>query len=148
MFYRKDIAHRAFKAPAATKEALTYASAGVSIDAGNQFVERIKKAIASTAQLGAPAIIGGFGGEVDLSAGVWKDGPVLVGAIDGVGTKLMIALTMKKHDTVGQDLVGSKYLYLYDHANFPDQYFQFYSQHFNSECQRSTLRRRNPIILP
>ncbi|KAH8598054.1 phosphoribosylglycinamide synthetase [Bisporella sp. PMI_857] len=106
MFYRKDIAHRAFKAPAATKEALTYASAGVSIDAGNQFVERIKKAIASTAQLGAPAIIGGFGGEVDLSAGVWKDGPVLVGAIDGVGTKLMIALTMKKHDTVGQDLVG------------------------------------------
>lgn len=43
MFFRKDIAHRAFKPTAATREALTYASAGVSIDAGNEFVEEIKK---------------------------------------------------------------------------------------------------------
>jgi len=45
MFYRKDIAHRAFKSTAATRDALTYASAGVSIEAGNEFVTRIKKVI-------------------------------------------------------------------------------------------------------
>jgi phosphoribosylamine--glycine ligase/phosphoribosylformylglycinamidine cyclo-ligase len=43
MFFRKDIAHRAFKSSPATREALTYASAGVSIEGGNNFVERIKK---------------------------------------------------------------------------------------------------------
>jgi phosphoribosylaminoimidazole (AIR) synthetase len=47
MFYRKDIAHRAFKPTAAMREALTYASAGVSIEAGNEFVTRIKKVCVS-----------------------------------------------------------------------------------------------------
>jgi len=108
MFYRKDIAHRAFKPTTETKEALTYASAGVSIENGNEFVRRIKSAIASTAQPGAPAMIGGFGGEVDLAEAGWKDGPVLVSGIDGVGTKLIIAQKMNKHDTVGQDCVASK----------------------------------------
>ncbi|TVY85202.1 Bifunctional purine biosynthetic protein ADE1 [Lachnellula suecica] len=103
MHYRKDIAHRALK-PAT--EALTYASAGVSIDAGNQFVERIKKAVASTSRPGADAIIGGFGGEFDLEAGGYTRVPILVSAIDGVGTKLMIAQKMNKHDTVGIDLVA------------------------------------------
>ncbi|TAQ84148.1 hypothetical protein B7494_g7526 [Chlorociboria aeruginascens] len=106
MFYRKDIAHRAFEADAATREALTYASAGVNIDVGNEFVERIKKAVASTRRLGADAEIGGFGGEVDLDTAGYINSPVMVGAIDGVGTKLMIAQAMKKHDTVGIDLVA------------------------------------------
>lgn len=106
MFYRKDIAHRAFKPTTATKEALTYAAAGVNIQAGNDFVERIKKAVASTKRAGADAIIGGFGGEVDLSAAGYSGAPVIVGAIDGVGTKLAIAQAMKKHDTVGIDLVA------------------------------------------
>jgi len=106
MFYRKDIAHRAFKPTAATKEALTYASAGVSIDAGNDFVERIKKAVASTKRAGADAEIGGFGGEVDMEKAGYAGAPVLVGAIDGVGTKLMIAQALEKHDTVGIDLVA------------------------------------------
>ncbi|KAG9232963.1 putative bifunctional purine ADE1 [Amylocarpus encephaloides] len=106
MFYRKDIAHRAFKDKDATKEALTYASAGVSIDAGNALVERIKKAVASTRQPGADAEIGGFGGEVNLEKAGYTTAPITVGAIDGVGTKLMIAQAMNKHDTVGIDLVA------------------------------------------
>ncbi|CAI6096172.1 unnamed protein product [Clonostachys chloroleuca] len=107
MFYRKDIAHRAFRASETTKESMTYAQAGVDIQAGNDFVERIKKAVASTARPGADAELGGFGGEVDLSkAGFGPDAPILVGAIDGVGTKLMIAQALKKHDTVGIDLVA------------------------------------------
>lgn len=104
MFFRKDIAHRAFRAPA--KEAMTYAQAGVDIQAGNDFVEKIKKAVASTKRSGADAEIGGFGGEMDLSKCGYPSAPVLVGAIDGVGTKLMIAQAMKKHDTVGIDLVA------------------------------------------
>ncbi|KAG5957772.1 hypothetical protein E4U57_001730 [Claviceps arundinis] len=104
MFFRKDIAHRAFRAP--KKEAMTYAQAGVDIQAGNDFVERIKKAVASTKRPGADAEIGGFGGELDLSQCGYTGGPILVGAIDGVGTKLMIAQAMKKHDTVGIDLVA------------------------------------------
>ncbi|OAQ90731.1 phosphoribosylformylglycinamidine cyclo-ligase [Purpureocillium lilacinum] len=104
MFFRKDIAHRAFRSP--SKEAMTYAQAGVDIQAGNDFVEKIKKAVASTKRPGADAEIGGFGGEIDLSHCGFPGAPVLVGAIDGVGTKLMIAQTMKKHDTVGIDLVA------------------------------------------
>lgn len=106
MHYRKDIAHRAFRSQSSTREALTYASAGVSIDAGNEFVERIKAAVRSTARPGADAEIGGFGGEVDLEAAGYTSAPIMVGAIDGVGTKLMIAQALNKHDTVGIDLVG------------------------------------------
>ncbi|OLN81812.1 Bifunctional purine biosynthetic protein ADE1-like protein 3 [Colletotrichum chlorophyti] len=109
MYYRKDIAHRAFRSRQ-EREALTYAGAGVSVDAGNEFVERIKKAVRSTKQPGADAEIGGFGGELDLAkCGLQLQNgelPVVVGAIDGVGTKLMIAQKMGKHDTVGIDLVG------------------------------------------
>lgn len=104
MFFRKDIAHRAFRVT--NKESMTYAQAGVDIQAGNDFVEKIKKAVASTKRAGADAEIGGFGGEIDLSLAGYPDAPVLVGAIDGVGTKLMIAQSMEKHDTVGIDLVA------------------------------------------
>ncbi|KAI1496734.1 phosphoribosylglycinamide synthetase [Biscogniauxia marginata] len=107
MYYRKDIAHRAFKPTSDTKEALTYAEAGVSIDAGNQLVERIRNAVRSTKRAGADAEIGGFGGEVDLSkAGFSSDAPIMVGAIDGVGTKLIIAQATRNHSTVGIDLVA------------------------------------------
>ncbi|CAM1510334.1 Fc.00g006690.m01.CDS01 [Cosmosporella sp. VM-42] len=103
-FYRKDIAYRAFRAT--NKESMTYAQAGVNIQAGNDFVDKIKKAVASTKRAGADAEIGGFGGEVDLSQCGFSGAPIIVGAIDGVGTKLMIAQSMKKHDTVGVDLVA------------------------------------------
>ncbi|KAF7560331.1 hypothetical protein G7046_g3828 [Stylonectria norvegica] len=109
MFYRKDIAHRAFRDTDMDKPdetAMTYAGAGVDIQAGNDFVEKIKKAVASTKRAGADAEIGGFGGEVDLSQCGYPGAPIIVGAIDGVGTKLMIAQVMKRHDTVGIDLVA------------------------------------------
>lgn len=112
MYYRKDIAHRAFRPTAETKKALTYAQAGVSIDAGNQVVEQIRQLVRSTARSGADAEIGGFGGEVDMYAAGYagdsgaSSGLKLVSCIDGVGTKLMIAQEMGKHDTVGIDLVA------------------------------------------
>lgn len=87
-------------------EPMTYASAGVSIDAGNELVQRIKTAVKSTRRPGADAEIGGFGGMLDLNAAGYPGGPILVGAIDGIGTKVKIAFEMNKHDTVGIDLVA------------------------------------------
>ncbi|KAH8726154.1 phosphoribosylformylglycinamidine cyclo-ligase-like protein [Phaeosphaeriaceae sp. PMI808] len=89
-----------------TGEALTYASSGVSIDAGNQLVKRIKASTASTRRPGADGEIGGFGGLLDLQAAGYTEPPILVGAIDGIGTKVKIAFEMGKHDTVGIDLVA------------------------------------------
>ncbi|KAJ4424714.1 Bifunctional purine biosynthetic protein ADE1 [Gnomoniopsis sp. IMI 355080] len=128
MFYRKDIAHRAFrKAEALPSAGLTYAQAGVSIDAGNELVEMIKKAVRSTARPGADAEIGGFGGEVDLEAAGYPSAPILVGAIDGVGTKLIIAQTMKKHDTVGIDLVAMNVNDLIVQGAEPVMFLDYYS---------------------
>ena len=83
-----------------------YDRAGVSILAGNQLVERIKSHVASTAILGTSATIGGFGGVFDLQHAGYTSPPTLIGAIDGVGTKLKIAQAINKHDTVGIDLVA------------------------------------------
>jgi len=84
---------------------LTYAQAGVDIDAGNRMVELIKPLVRSTARPGADAEIGGFGGLFDLKALRFKD-PVLVAANDGVGTKVKIAIETGRHDTIGIDLVA------------------------------------------
>ncbi|KAF2721293.1 phosphoribosylformylglycinamidine cycl [Polychaeton citri CBS 116435] len=87
-------------------EGLTYASAGVSIDAGNEFVDKIKKAVASTKRAGADAEIGGFGGAFDFAAAGYSEPPIMIQAIDGVGTKLKIAFAMNDFSTVGIDLVA------------------------------------------
>jgi phosphoribosylformylglycinamidine cyclo-ligase len=84
---------------------LTYAQAGVDIDAGNQMVELIKPLVRATARAGADAEIGGFGGLFDLKPLGFKD-PVLVAANDGVGTKVKIAIETGRHDTIGIDLVA------------------------------------------
>ncbi len=84
---------------------LSYADAGVDIDAGNAFVEAIKPAVKSTARTGSNPDIGGFGGLFDLAATGYRD-PVLVAANDGVGTKLKIAIDSGIHNTVGIDLVA------------------------------------------
>ena len=87
------------------KNGLTYAEAGVDIDAGNALVERIKPAAKSTDRAGVMAGLGGFGGLFDLKAAGYTD-PILVAATDGVGTKLRIAVDTGLVDGVGVDLVA------------------------------------------
>jgi phosphoribosylformylglycinamidine cyclo-ligase len=87
------------------KRGLTYAQAGVDIDAGNRMVELIKPLVRATARRGADAEIGGFGGLFDLKRAGFTD-PVLVAATDGVGTKVRIAIETGRHDTIGIDLVA------------------------------------------
>lgn len=87
------------------KNTLTYADAGVDIDAGNRLVDMIKPMVRATARPGADAEIGGFGGLFDLKAAGFKD-PVLVAATDGVGTKVKIAIDANLHTTIGIDLVA------------------------------------------
>ncbi len=87
------------------KNGLSYADAGVDIDAGNALVDRIKPQVRSTRRPGADGEIGGFGGLFDLKAAGFTD-PVLVAANDGVGTKLKIAIDAGIHDTEGIDLVA------------------------------------------
>ena len=88
-----------------SQKPLTYADAGVSIDAGNALVKTIGPLARSTARPGADAELGGFGGFFDLKAAGYRD-PLLVAANDGVGTKLKLAIEAGKHDGVGIDLVA------------------------------------------
>ncbi len=89
------------------KTTVSYADAGVSIDAGNNLVEMIKPACKATRRAGCDADLGGFGGLFDLAAAGYKsEDTIIIGATDGVGTKLRIAHMTKKHETVGIDLVA------------------------------------------
>jgi phosphoribosylaminoimidazole synthetase len=84
---------------------LTYAQAGVDIDAGAALVDRIKPLAKATRRPGADGSLGGFGALFDLKAAGFTD-PLLVSTTDGVGTKLKIAIDTGQHDTVGIDLVA------------------------------------------
>jgi phosphoribosylformylglycinamidine cyclo-ligase len=88
-----------------SQKPLTYADAGVSIDAGNALVKAIGPLARSTARPGADAELGGFGGLFDLKAAGYAD-PLLVAANDGVGTKIKLAIEAGRHDGVGIDLVA------------------------------------------
>ncbi len=83
----------------------SYEEAGVSIEAGNTLVERIKPIVKTTQRTGSDTDIGGFAGLFDLKKLGYTD-PILVACTDGVGTKLKIANQLSKHDTIGIDLVA------------------------------------------
>jgi len=82
-----------------------YAAAGVDIDLGNKVKATLPKLLASTHRREVLGKVGGFGGLFALDLKKYRE-PILVSSVDGVGTKLKIAFTMDKHDTIGADLVN------------------------------------------
>ena len=84
---------------------LTYKDSGVDITKGNQLVEKIKPIAKSTHRQGVLSGLGGFGAMFEIPLDKYKN-PVLVSGTDGVGTKLMVADMLNKHDTIGIDLVA------------------------------------------
>jgi phosphoribosylformylglycinamidine cyclo-ligase len=92
------------KTASANSPSLSYKDAGVDIDAGNALVERIKGVAKRTRRPEVMAGLGGFGALCELPEGYRK--PVLVSGTDGVGTKLRLAMELRKHDTIGIDLVA------------------------------------------
>lgn len=111
-----------------------YEESGVSLSAGYQSVERIKKHVAKTYRPGVMGTIGAFGGAFDLSVLNFKE-PVLISGTDGVGTKLLLASIVNRYDTIGIDLVamcvndvlaqGAQPLYFLDYIavgkNYPER---------------------------
>lgn len=90
---------------AAKDRGWTYQRAGVDVAAGNRAVRRLAPLAAATRRPGVIGGIGGFGGLFSLPRGKYRS-PVLVAATDGVGTKLKVAFSLDRHDTVGVDLVA------------------------------------------
>jgi len=84
---------------------LTYKDSGVDITKGNQLIEKIKPIAKSTLRPGVLAGLGGFGAMFEIPIDQYKN-PVLISGTDGVGTKLMVAEMLNKHDTIGIDLVA------------------------------------------
>jgi phosphoribosylformylglycinamidine cyclo-ligase len=87
-----------------TPGAMTYGSAGVSIDAADDAKGRIKALVESTFTAGARGAFGGFGGMFRMPDGATA--PLLVASADGVGTKIKVAIDADRHDTIGHDLVN------------------------------------------
>jgi phosphoribosylformylglycinamidine cyclo-ligase len=84
---------------------LSYRDAGVDIDAGNALVERIRPTVAKTMRPEVMTGLGGFGALFQIDLERWRE-PLLVSGTDGVGTKLLLARMMERHDTIGIDLVA------------------------------------------
>ena len=85
--------------------AKSYEASGVNLEAGYEVLSRIKKHVASTVRPGSMGNIGAFGGMFDLGS-LGYEHPILVSGTDGVGTKLKIAFSLEKHDTIGIDAVA------------------------------------------
>jgi phosphoribosylformylglycinamidine cyclo-ligase len=93
------------QSPTPENGGLSYAQAGVDIDAGNSLVERIKPVVRQTFRPGVLTGLGGFGALFELPLDRYRE-PVLVSGTDGVGTKLKLAMQLGRHDTIGIDLVA------------------------------------------
>lgn len=91
--------------PPSLHSPLSYRTAGVDIDAGNQLVQRIKSAANRTARPGVLAGLGGFGSLFELPIERYRH-PILVAGADGVGTKLKLAIQLNRYDSIGIDLVA------------------------------------------
>ena len=87
------------------KKSLSYRDAGVDIDAGNELVDRIKPAVSKTMRPEVLTGLGGFGALFAIDLDRWRE-PLLVSGTDGVGTKLLLARMLGRHDTIGIDLVA------------------------------------------
>ena len=87
------------------RAALTYAAAGVDVEAGEKAVALMRNAVESTHNASVLGGVGGFAGLLALDSSRFRD-PVLASASDGVGTKLLVARALERHDTVGIDLVA------------------------------------------
>ncbi|QSL67100.1 hypothetical protein MERGE_001489 [Pneumocystis wakefieldiae] len=126
MFNRNDIAYKACNTnKEKSKDIITYLSSGVSIDTSDNFLNIIKSKIQTTERVGSNATIGGFGGIFDLKKLNYKD-PLLVGTIDGIGTKIKIAQAIDRYDTIGAeplfflDYYACRKLDISDAASFID----------------------------
>jgi len=130
---------RALQPASVEIKGLTYADAGVSIDAGNSLVQRIKPFVRRTQRTGSSAEIGGFGGVFDLKATGYQD-PVLVSGTDGVGTKLHVAVEAGIHGTVGGSQFGQ---------SLWETYWNPVRYRFGGDvCQRSYRTRSGASLLP
>jgi len=133
------------------KKSMTYKQAGVDIEEANKSLQQVKKNISETHNARVLKNIGAFGGFYEFPAGDFKQ-PVLIASTDGVGTKLLVAMRMNKHDTVGQDLVnhclndiavcGAKPLFFLDYfgcGKFDAQVFQQIITGFVKACKDANL---------
>ena len=91
--------------PTEDNQSLSYRDAGVDIDAGNELVERIKPAVKKTMRPEVLTGLGGFGALFQIDLERWRE-PLLDSGTDGVGTKLLLARMLDRHDTIGIDLVA------------------------------------------
>jgi phosphoribosylaminoimidazole synthetase len=105
---------------------ITYAHAGVNINAGDALVDRIAPFVASTDRLGAQTELGGFAAFFDFKKLNYKD-PLLLSTTDGVGTKLKLAFAANKHDTIGIDLVAMNVNDLIVHGGQPLFFLDYFA---------------------
>ena len=103
--FLSTFAHQVFLENRFAKLSITYAQSGVDVDEGDRFVKTIRRAVRSTYSKSVLGDVGLFGAFYDAKFAGFRS-PVLVSSVDGVGTKLLVAQMMGRHDTVGQDLVN------------------------------------------